>query len=439
MAAIYARSTDGNNTDDGSTWALAKATLAGAAAIDAAGDTIWVSQAHNESTAAAVTCAWAGTRASPTRVLCGSDAAEPPTSLSTAGVMTTTLGSGITWNGFAYTYGLTFSVGSGNNIATFTASSGGSEKQIYENCSIRLPNTQGTSAITSGANTHIVYKNCTFRFGSAGQGFTVNGVLHIDGGSILSGGTNITTLLKGFSAGSFVLVENFDMSAMSSALALSISPATVHATVIFRNCKLPASWTGTLVASITSHARVSMYNCDDGNTNYRLRVIDYEGNIYSETTLVRSGGATDAATPISWRMVSTANPSFAAQPLYSDPIAVWVEPAGSPGGNQTLTLEILHDSATNLKDDEVWLEVAHLNSGTSYLGGVTSDAKASPVATAADQDTSSATWTTTGMSNPNEQKLVVTVAPARAGFLYCRVALAKASKTIYADPLVTVA
>ena len=63
MATIYVRSTDGNNADNGSTWALAKATIAGAAAIDAAGDTVFVSDAHAESTAGAVTLTFAAEQA----------------------------------------------------------------------------------------------------------------------------------------------------------------------------------------------------------------------------------------------------------------------------------------------------------------------------------------------------------------------------------------
>mgnify|MGYP003394608494 FL=1 len=48
MADRYGRSTDGADGDGGTTWALAKATLAGLAAIDAAGDRIFLSQAHAE-------------------------------------------------------------------------------------------------------------------------------------------------------------------------------------------------------------------------------------------------------------------------------------------------------------------------------------------------------------------------------------------------------
>jgi len=37
MTQLYVRSTDGSDSDNGTTWALAKATATGAAAIEAAG------------------------------------------------------------------------------------------------------------------------------------------------------------------------------------------------------------------------------------------------------------------------------------------------------------------------------------------------------------------------------------------------------------------
>ena len=116
MAVRYVRSTDGSDADNGTTWALAKATLTGVAAIDTAGDTLWVSDNHAESTASAVSLALAGTAASPTRVVCGDDAAEPPTAVATTGTVTTTGNSTITLfsgGGYGYVYGLSFIAGSG--------------------------------------------------------------------------------------------------------------------------------------------------------------------------------------------------------------------------------------------------------------------------------------------------------------------------------------
>src|SRR3990167_9027284 len=90
MATLYVRSTDGSDADTGATWALAKASLAGAFAAASAGDTIYVSQVHAETQASAMTLTSPGTAASPVRVLCVNDAAEPPTALATTATVTTT-------------------------------------------------------------------------------------------------------------------------------------------------------------------------------------------------------------------------------------------------------------------------------------------------------------------------------------------------------------
>src|SRR3990167_6093507 len=119
MANIYVRSTDGNDADDGTTWALADATLTGAAAADVAGDVIWVSQVHAESTAAAITFNWDGTAAAPIRVVCGNDAAEPPTALATTATVTTTGNSTITCQSgidYVYFYGIKFNSGSAASV-----------------------------------------------------------------------------------------------------------------------------------------------------------------------------------------------------------------------------------------------------------------------------------------------------------------------------------
>src|SRR5690349_19716487 len=106
----YVRSTDGSNSDNGTTWALAKATIAGLDAIDTAGDTLWVSQVHAESTSSAVTLSFAGTAAAPTKLMCGNDATEPPTAPATGATVALSggIGNSLTFGGYLYAYGISF-------------------------------------------------------------------------------------------------------------------------------------------------------------------------------------------------------------------------------------------------------------------------------------------------------------------------------------------
>ncbi len=178
-----------------------------------------------------------------------------------------------------------------------------------------------------------------------------------------------------------------------------------------------------------------MFNCDSGDTHYRYRKSTQFGTIQDETTLVRTGGASDGATTYSLKMVTNANSEYPICTLDAPEIVQWNDTVGSA---ITATVEILFDSATALNDDEVWVEVMYLGTSGVPLASFISDEKADVLATAAAQTSSSVTWTTTGMSNPNKRALAVTLTPQEAGFLHCIVKLAKASTTIYLDPLITV-
>lgn len=134
-------------------------------------------------------------------------------------------------------------------------------------------------------------------------------------------------------------------------------------------------------------------------------------------------------------MTSTADAEWNHQTLDSPEIVRWNETVGSA---ITATIEILHDSATNIQDDEIWMEMQYLGTSGVPLSLFVDDAAADYLATPADQADSSASWTTTGMTNPNTQKLSVTFTPQEKGFIHAVVKLAKASYTVYVDPKITV-
>lgn len=178
-----------------------------------------------------------------------------------------------------------------------------------------------------------------------------------------------------------------------------------------------------------------MYNGDAADTNYKLWIEDYAGTIRDETTIVKTGGASDGTTDLSWNMTTSANAEYPMIPLESGEIVCWNDTTAAA---KTLTVDILHDSTTNLKDDEVWLEVQYMGTSGFPLSTFISDAKADVLATAADQATAGGTWTTTGLTNPNTQQLSVTFTPQEKGYYICKVMLAKASYTVYVDPLIVV-
>lgn len=440
MADIFVRSTDGNDADSGATWALAKATITGAAAIDAAGDNIYVSQAHEESTAASVTFAFAGTAANPVKIIGSDDASEPPTTVSTAATITTTGASSISISGHAYFHGLTFNAGSGANSSSLIVNNFGAESVVFNQCSLKLvatgsANTIRFGQINDGSTQKITLKDTHVKFAATAQRINLRANVSWDGGTVLSGSSAVTSVFVfGGRNCSQLQVSGVDFSALGAGVFLVDESVRQSAKAVFRNCKLPTSWTGGLFSATPSviGMRAEMHNCDSADTNYRLWVEDYAGSVKSETTVARTGGASDGTTAYSWKMTSSANANETIAPLESPELpARWNSTAGSA---VTVTVDVVHDSVTNLTDSEIWLEIQYLGTTGFPLSSFVSDARANILATSADQTASTATWTTTGMTNPNKQKLSVTFTPQEAGFIQAKVFLSKPSKTVYVDP-----
>jgi hypothetical protein len=441
VANIYVRSTDGSDADNGSTWALANATLAGAIADAAAGDTIYVSDVHAESNGSAVVLTFPGTAASPNKVLCVDDAAQPPTALATTGVLDIPGTVNLTINGCAYVYGMTFSCGTGSssgNVFGIAAADG--SVQTYENCQFRF-NTTGPNAeprigpTSTNAEARVHFENVTVYLGGTAQVIRLaSSNFSWHGGGIDNTSAALADLFQIAGNGSCVFeISGLDLSSLPTTVNLfNVSIGMPNGTI--RRCKLPASWTGTLVDAMHPGGRIEMHDCDSGDTNYRLWIEDFFGSIRDETTVVRTGGASDGTTALAWKMVSGANAGYPHQGLVSPEIAVWNDTTGAA---KTVAVEVVTDNVT-LTDGECWLEVLYLGTSGVPLGSWIYDAKADILASAANQTSSSETWTTTGLTTPVKQKLSVTFTPQEKGYFLARVVLAKPSTTVYVCPKLTV-
>jgi hypothetical protein len=437
MPILYVRFGDGSDSDDGSTWALAKATLAGAFAAASAGDTIYVSDNHAETQSFAMTLTSPGTAASPVTVICADDAAEPPTARATSATISTTGGNQISFAGFCYCYGITFSGSSGattNMGWQFAAATPWAWH--LEACSLRRAGTNSGDPIIGAAATTVDDQflrltNTTLHFGHANDNLILRARMEWRGTANAIGGTTPTTLFGAAAAfAGQAWVYGVDLSALASGKSLvDLSGAAPHR-YRFANCKLGsevAITTGTHVGQ--GGAVVEVINCDSADTNYRYYYEDYAGTITQETTIVRTGGASDGTTPISYKFVTTANSKWYF-PLCGPWVTIWNETTGS---GVTLTAEVVTDNVT-LTDAEAWIEVEHLGTSGFPLSLTESDQITDPIfGTPANQTSSSETWTTTGLTTPVKQALSKQVTPQEKGPIRARVVLAKASTTMYAD------
>lgn len=456
MAIIYVKS-GSSNTSPFDTWAKAATTLAGAAGADAAGDTIYLSDAHSESSASAQTIALAGTLADPVRVICGDDAAEPPTAVATTASVLTTGANGITTYGIAEFYGVKFSAGSGAVNAPITINTYsvvGNSRERFEDCEFLIPASGSGASIrinNNGAASNAV--NCRTDFANcfvetkttSGNCLLLAGLFVWDGGGLKSGQASSSAALIApiSTAGRTTSCElsGLDFQYMGSGQAMFAANNTT-AKMTMRNCRLPSGWSGSLVSgTLTAGDYYVMHNCDDGDTNYALWVQTYAGTILSEDVIVRTGGASNGTTTISWRMAAGGDVKYPTITLESPEIVQWNETTGS---SITATIEVVHDSVGSgtsgaLTNAECWLEVQYLGTSGVPLGTFDSDVKADILASAADQTSSSETWTTTGLTTPVKQKLSVTFTPQEKGYVHAVVKFAIPSETVYVDPKLTIA
>jgi hypothetical protein len=390
MANIYVRSTDGNNGDDGSTWALAKATLVGATTIAVAGDTIYVSHVHNESTAGAITLTSAGTGSSFVRILCVNDGAEPPTTLATTAVVATTGASAhINFAGFAYCYGVIFTASNTSSLGSIQFSSSINWSWILESCSLRIGNTNTSSRINIGLNTSsnddnaLFMENTTVQFGATAQTIVLQGTRfdwYNTPSAIL--GTVPTTLfvpISGFPSMAFI--HGVDLSAATSGKNLVSLNVGVAGTYRFANCKLGSSVsivTGTPVGP--GGVVVEVINCDSADTNYTHGKYEYNGSQTTSTTVVRNTGASDGTTPFSWQIIAARTQAYISS-FITFPIVGRLSSTGS----KTFTMSYIHGESSALTDEQIWMRLEYLGSGSFTISSMATDRKATFLATAANQ------------------------------------------------------
>lgn len=464
MADIYVRSTTGNDTNDGLTWATAKATLAGAAGIDAAGDTIYVSQAHAESSSSAQAISLAGTVSSPTRVICVDDAAEPPTATAVTATVTTTGASSITISGSVDVYGIAFSAGSGSSTANINLGGSSAEAQQYENCDFMLANTSASSRINLFANAatapqEMRWRNCGIRFGSAAHLIAGSGRFDFSGISVIAGGTTPTSLVAPSRSGDAfdITFEESDFTNFGAGVNLIANNAVNQAArITYKGCDLPDSWSGSLFSATPTAPgiRGAMYNCQYGATKIYLWEEHYVGNVKSDTAIYRTGGAEINAVPMSLKMATSSLARFRLNGEASNwmerpyPGTAAEEAAWVGGATKTVSVEFVHDTnvvtgqgagaSFAFQNDEFVLEVVTLDTNGSPIGTTHSTAPATILTAASDIASSSETWTTTGMTTPAKQKLSVSIAPQEKGTILARIIGYKASKEIYCCPKITV-
>ena len=419
----------------GANWTNAYTTLGAAATAKAAGDVFFVAHDHAETAGSAKTITFAGTEALPNKVYCVDRAGSVPpvaADLRTTATITTTGAFGITLAGSCIEcYGIIFNCGTGATSATISISNTASRTTRLVNCSLRLLTTATASRITvpsvaSGA-TLVVLENTTVQFGNVSQLMQSSGrVIWRNTPTAILGATIPTALLGFNGVGASWFVEGVDLSAAASGKTIFLATAATGPNLAtLKDCKLGASVS--IVASPTlspGGLEVSMIRCDSADTNYRTEKYTYSGTLTTETTIVMSGGASDGTTPISWKIVTSANSHW---PFWCPPISVWNETVDTP---ITVTIEGVWGGGAVPLNTEIWIDVEYLGTSGFPLGSEATSGNANSLVTGTSVSAGSGTWggstTTFAMS--------ATFTPAEKGPLTIVVKAAKPSSTFYIDP-----
>jgi len=430
--AIYYVYSGAVGSNNGSSWANAFTTLTTAFVTEAAGDTLYVAHDHAESTAGAVTLTSSGTIANPTKVICVNRAGTvPPVSADRRATATVSATSGnITITGPATHYdGIIF-----NTSSSFILHTVNNNWLRFDNCSLRL--TTGGTFLIGGATgalggCYTELNNTTFSFAGVNDTITFAGTIkYRNTASALLGAAVPTNLFfPTGTRGGLLECNGVDFSAAGSGKTIVRADGTTQSVVCnFLDCKLNASVTKA-TAGMVGHGstEVDFVRSGSAGVNYAIHRQRISGTLTEETTIVRTGGATDQVTPISWKVVTTATCTYSL-PFECPPIAIWNDITGSA---VTATVECI--AAAIMTDAECWLEVEYLGDASSPMGSFVNDGKADLIATAANQTTSTETW---GGSTA-KFKLAVTFTAQQKGWIYGRVKIGKASSTTYIDPLIT--
>jgi len=414
-------------------WTNAATTLAAAIAAMTAGDTLAVSSAHAEATAG-ISLTVPGSATSISKILGGTQGASSGlTAMATGGVIEST-NTSFAVNGSFYASNITWRASSTSTV--LPAFAGVSGDIQYHNA-FRYEVTGGAAASgvkfgagTSGAGTLATSKDGVFKFSNATQRINIDHCVVMQGCSFDTGGTAPSGIFKlsGSTRSSRLLCDDFDASFCTSAMDVVTSIGQGAAFARFRRMKMPATWTGNLVTTgqIKAGDRFELIDYSVGATKYKLLIADFAGVIKDESTVKVT------ANTRSFKAVS-ASGCGRINPLRSHEYFVSL----ASGSAQTVSLDILTDNIT-LTDAEAWLEVDYF-AGSTSIGTTATDAVADALAAPANQTTSSATWTTTGITTPVKQSLSVTVTPGAADYAIVRAVFAKPSTTVYLDDRLTVA
>lgn len=441
----YVTTAVGNTTTDSSctwtyigtsfsVWAAPHARLSNALATNwgAAGDSFYLRSDHAETQSTALTLTSPGTVANPCFVYSVNDSGSLPTTTLLAGAAITTTGNSfLSFGGSGYFHGLTASCGSGSVLAALSLATTTGSWQRFDSCALSKAGTSGINgAITHSAASRLELVNTTLSFGAIGDSIALSGgpFTWRNTASAIAGAVFPTTLLTSASSvsGSALILEGVDLSALGSGKTI-VGAATEQVIYYLNDCKLGSSVTIAATPNTPGGAKTYVTRCDSAGTNYAEAAYLYEGTLTQETTIVRTGGASDGTTPLSWKIVTTANSKWPL-PFECFPISIWNDVITPTA--RTVTVYGIWGGGAVPNTDDIWIDVEYLGASGSPLASLATSTKANNLATGSPLSSDSSTWG----GSTTKFKMTAIFTAQLAGYIRVYVKAAAASSTFYIDP-----
>lgn len=291
--------------------------------------------------------------------------------------------------------GCIFQAGSAANQASIQTLS--VKQTILDTCALVLNNTNSNSRITLINNTSegVEWINTTTTWGAAGQSIS-GGKINLEWRDTPSGGvqgvspTNLFTG-NGGSTGDHgqLLVHGVDLQGATGVLigSQSYGPRTriwdcllANGVNVFASTTFPPD----------NNMPFIVDNCDDAthSRNYMMARAYYNSQVYSDVTIIKTGGATDGVTPYSWKYL-TATGTTRVTPAFGPTIMRRLNAIGSA---LTCTIELIAlGRATAPTNADIWMELWSLDSASSPIAAFHTSA-AGLLDTATTLTTSTAVW-----------------------------------------------
>lgn len=456
MATVYVSSVDGSDVDNGSTWALAKATVAGAMLLCTdPTNTIYVDSAH--SFTAGVAISWNSPTAGVAIAIISVDRNGSATTghngwlagaTEGVGAANASFGIGMDVDSRLFVFGMTINGATGNQSGghiTLASSADATEFIALEmqSCTLAVNSTNAAAMLFLGAaadaaklTSRLILRNCSvaLRNTTTGAAITVrDSIVSWIGTTLSYVGANKPANLFTFTGSithNFEILDS-DISGYEKSGGFLFDVAALEGSVRLQNVKLSGtpglvtgSWRG-------NYASITLVNADSGDTHDVFEFRNRLGTLTEETSVYANSGAEFDGAGVSWKIVTTASCSE-----HEPFVTPWLHGPFSGTSAITPSIEFDHDSATALTNRTIWPEFEYLSSLSFPLGTLASGRFSTPFeGTAVDWAAGAATWAGTGgFTNENKQKLTGSFTPAEKSLLRARVSVGVASKTLYVDP-----